>query len=1084
MQAPDPREVRDAATASAADEVAGRDAAVTEPEPDEPRWGDDAPSVLAVVVAHDGSLWLNAALDALESQDYPNVDILAVDNASTDGSREVLIDRLGPDRVIISDKDMGFGAAVSMALDAGPAEIPYVWMLHDDVAFLPDALSELVAVIDRDESTAIVGPKLRDWSDGDLLQSVGWTIDVTGRADSGVDPGELDQGQRDQRQPTLYVSTAGMLARRSVLDEVGRFDRRFHLFRDDLDLCWRVWQADHQVQVVPEAIGAHVNAAADYVRLGQTAHLGPRYFAERNTLATLLKNYGVVRLLLVVPLFFLVGSAKVAGFVLTRRFGDAWQTLRAWVWNLLHLRGTLRLRRMVQAARVRSDSDLKVLFGRVTTRIRAYSEALGYWITGGDHAPAPADEPRHVEVERDQRGRLAELVRSRPVMLAGIVLVTSVMIGTWQLLVPGEIRGGQLAAWPSSPMTFFQDYLASWNEGAAFGTSATPSPAQALLGMLHLVVGGSDYLAPRVLLFGTVGVAWVFALRAAQQYSPRRVPRVVAATAYVLSPPSLAALATGQVDALVLMAVLPGVVAAAVTFSDRRSSPAQAWRAVSAATLLTAVGGSFEPWFLVVAVLAGAALLLGTFASGVPGVWQRTLTARVLAAMIAPVVLLLPWSLDLLQPTGPLFTGVGMHASASMWQWLALSPDVAGFPGLIAGAGFVLAGLLGLAIGLHRVPGLVIGLWSVALAGAAAGWWLGRTGQVMWPGLPLLLTAAAFAALFALAFASAESQLGRFGFGWRQIAALVTASAVVVSVVAVAAEHVRSGLDAYALDDLSLPAFIAASADTDDFRVLVLADQPEGVAWEVVKGTGPSMTAIGVPPMPALGVVDDIVNDVTSQKDPWATALLGLLNVRYVVVPDGGTSDALDAALRNQISLEPRPVSVGRVYTVSGWVPPGSVVLPAVASKLAAHGRTSGPFDAHPMVREQPGQYVVLSPVRGTVLVAEVDDGEWQATSEGEPLEQLDMSRSGTLAFRPVGAGQQVEVSHTGRDTRGFQVAGQVLAVLLVVSLALRPPRFARQRRSLPAAEPQLARTVDDAARSPGDVPSPGATGSSPEGRQ
>lgn len=1059
-------------TTAAGDEV-GSDGEATRPPA--PLWDEtSAPRVLAVLVAHDGSLWLTAALDALDAQDYPNLDILAVDNASVDGSREVLIDRLGPDRVIISDRDMGLGAAVSMALDASSADIPYVWLLHDDVAFLPNALGELVAAIDRDPGTAIVGPKLRDWTEGELLQSVGWTIDLTGRADSGVDPGELDQGQRDQRQPTLYVSTAGMLARRAVIDELGRFDRRFHLFRDDLDLCWRAWQAGHEVVVVPDGVGAHVNAGADYVRLGQTAQLGPRYFAERNTLATLIKNYGAPRLPLVIPLFFLVGFAKIAGFVLTRRVGDAWQTIRAWMWNVLHLRETLRLRRLVQAARLRKDGDLKPLFGKVTTRVRAYIEALAYWVTGGDHAPAPTDEDRQIEAAAAaQRGRLAELIRRRPVMLAGIVLVTAVTVGTWQLVMPGDLRGGQLAPWPASPTAFLAEYVSSWNEGGAFGTSATPSPAQALLGLLHAAVGGSTYLAPRVLLFGSVAVAWIFALRAAQQYSPRRIPRVVAATAYVLSPPALAALATGQVSALVVMAVIPGLVAAGATFGDRKATPAQAWRAVSAATLLGAVGGAFEPWVLVLLVIAAVVVLLVSFASGAPGVWQRTLVVRVVAAVVPPFVLLMPWTLSLIEPDGPLFTGVGVAATGTLWQWLALSPELAGFPGLIAGAGFVLAGLLGLAIGVGRAPGIVIALWLVALLGAAGGWWLGRIEAVMWPGLPLLLTAAAFAALFALAFASAESQLGRFGFGWRQVAALVTAGAVVVSVIAVATEHVRSGLEAYAFDDPALPAFIGTSAEVEPFRVLVLADQPDGVSWEVVDGTGPSMTSLGVPHSPALDLVDRIVVDAISQRDPWATAQLGLLNVRYVVVPDAGTSPELDRALRAQAALEPRPVTTGRIYSVVGWVPRASVVMPTMAWRLAERGYDDGRIDATSLSRDLPGRYQGLAPGRGAVLLAEVDDGLWQAQADGVLLEQMEMVKTGTLAFRPVESGSAVAIEHTGREARGFEVAGQILVVLLVVSLALRPPRFARQRRALPAAEPQLV----------GPVAVGGADGDRPGGR-
>ncbi|MEX2325030.1 MAG: glycosyltransferase family 2 protein [Nitriliruptoraceae bacterium] len=1015
-----------------------------------------ATRVLAVLVTHDGSRWLPATLDALEAQAHPNLDIVAVDNASSDGSRELLIDRLGTDRVLVADRDLGFGAAVSMALDARSDEAEYVWLLHDDVAFLPDALTQLIGALSQDPRLAAVGPKLRDWSDGERLQSVGWTIDITGRADSGVEPGELDQGQRDEQRRTLYVSTAGMLIRRDVIDELGGFDHRFHVFRDDLDLCWRAWLAGYEVEVVPNALGAHVAAAAEYVRLGQTRYLGPRYFAERNTLAALLKNYGPARLPFVVVLYLLVGVAKVAGFLLTRRLSDAWQTVRAWGWNLLHLRETLRLRRRTQMLRRRTDSELKPLFGRLTWRVRAYAEAIVHWIAGGDVAPAPIDIQPEADEEPRRGNTLVRMIRTRPVSVAGTVLLLAIIGGAWHLWLPGQIRGGQLAAWPSSPLAFLGDYVAGWHAAGAFGTSTDPSPAQALLGILHFAVGGSEYLAPRVLLFGSIAAAWVFALRAAQTLSARRIPRVVAATAYVLSPPSLAALMTGQVSALILLAVIPGLVAVGVVLADRTVSASRAWRAVSGAVLLGAVGVAFEPLLMPVLVITGFVVLLVIFGSELPVTWKRLLTARFLVAALGPFVLLLPWSLSLVDPSGPLLAGGGLAAGGKLWRWIALSPSIVEFPGLVAGSGFVLAGFLGLVLGFKRHSALVAVLWAVAFAGGMFGWLLGRAGEFAWPGTPLLVTAAAFAALYALAFESAEAQLAKFGFGWRQVSAVVTAAAVSVSLAAGVVGLARSPLDAYALDDPALPAFIDAAAQAGaDFRVLVLADSGDDIAWDVITGHGPLMSSTGLATSAAYEVVDSIVDDVLSRRDPMAASRLGLLSVRYVVVPSGGTSPALDAALRGQFELEPRPVGSGRVYSVVGWLPRSAVVSttdPWDPWRLQA----SDDVEVAALDVVGAGVFAGVTDVAGPVLLAEADDGQWRATVSGRPLTQTE-TPTGMVAFEPVEANTRIEIVHQGGAARSFAVNGQVLALLLVISLALRPPRFARRDDdALPAAEPQL----------------------------
>lgn len=356
------------------------------------------PRVVAILVTHNGARMLRRTLTAVAAQTHGSLDLVAVDNGSTDGTTALLIELLGPDRVVPSDQDLGFPAAIDLALDVVDARAAaegrstvddLVLMLHDDLELAPDAVARLVAALHDDERVAIVGPKLRWADDPDRLQSVGATIDLTGRVDDGIDPGELDQGQRDGDRRVLFVPTAGMLVRRSVFDAIGRFDRRFHAFREDLDLCWRAALAGHDVEVVPAAVAQHASLSAEHQRGGRVAELGPRFLAERNTLAALLKNYEARRLLLLLPLALIVGVAKVVGFVLTRRLGDARETVVAWGWNIVNLRGTLRRRRAVQALRRRSDEELAPLFGRVTPRLRAYLEAVLDRIAG-DALPGEA----------------------------------------------------------------------------------------------------------------------------------------------------------------------------------------------------------------------------------------------------------------------------------------------------------------------------------------------------------------------------------------------------------------------------------------------------------------------------------------------------------------------------------------------------------------------------------------------------------------------------------------------------------------------------------------------------------------------
>jgi GT2 family glycosyltransferase len=420
------------------------------------------PHVVAILVTHDGAPLLRRTLTAVAAQTYAALDLVAVDNGSTDGTTALLIELLGPDRVVLSDRDLGFPAAIDLALDVVDARAAgegrstaddLVLVLHDDLELAPDAVARLVEALADDERVAIVGPKLRWADDPDRLQSVGATIDLTGRVDDGIDPGELDQGQRDGDRRVLFVPTAGMMVRRSLLDTVGRFDRRFHAFREDLDLCWRAALAGYDVEVVPAAVAQHASLSAEHLRGGRVAELGPRFLAERNTLAALLKNYEARRLIVLLPLALLVGGAKVIGFLLTRRLGDARDTVVAWGWNVVNLRGTIRRRRQVQALRRRSDAELAPLFGRVTPRLRAYLEAVLDRIAG-DALPGEASIAEYAPSAMLMGELTVELEEELRHDLASVALVDDALEmdhqGEHRGEHEGEYRGGPEAPRPDA----------------------------------------------------------------------------------------------------------------------------------------------------------------------------------------------------------------------------------------------------------------------------------------------------------------------------------------------------------------------------------------------------------------------------------------------------------------------------------------------------------------------------------------------------------------------------------------------------------------------------------------------------------
>lgn len=1005
------------------------------------------PAVLVVLVATDGVSTLSRSLDALQAQDHPELTIVAVDNGSSDGSRRLLSERLPAEQVLVADRDLGFGGAVGMALDAAVSDgHELVLFVHDDLALEPTAVSALVDTMLADDQLAVVGCKLVEWDDARRLQAVGMSVDVTGRADPGVEPDELDQGQRDHESRTLYVSTAGMLVRRDRFEALGRFDHRYHLFRDDLDLCWRAWLWGWAVEVVPGAIGAHDQQAATYKRLGQTAFLGPRYFAERNTLATLLKNYGPMRLLLVVPLFLLVGVLKVIGFVLTRRLGDAWQTIRAWAWNLLHLRETVRLRGPVQSGRARADAELAPLFAQVTARVRAYAEAAGSLVWGGDDEIGLDDRPEEPEEEPQPPlvTRVSAWLRRSPVGIAASALFLLGLVVSLPLLSTDPITGGELARWPDGVAAMLRSYVAPWTVDDLPAVSAV-SPAQALLTLPAVLAVGTSWLASRILLLAIVPLAWATSLRAGRIVTAGRLPRVAGATLYALSPPVLASLRTGRLGSAVAAALAPLVVIAAARAVMPDVPRDRAWRAAAAAALAGAATIAFAPVTVVLMAVAALGVAFAVALDGRADVPERL--ARLGVAVVSTVLVLAPWSPFTELRRAP-FVGVGAGAEdvPSLWSLLLLAPDLQGFPGPVAGIGLAAAVVLGVALSRRR--GAAVGLLVVYLAAVFGAWRVALLGEAtsVWVGAPLVIAALAAAGLLVGAVAGAEEQLGGHDFGWRQLGAVGVAVVVVVGTLSAGLSVVNRAWQGYG-DESPLPAFMATETGVEGigpFRILVVGDEPGGVRWTLTDPDGPSAASWGHTVAPeVVDILDEQVGSLLGGVDRAAAAELGRLGIRYVLVPDDGLSDRLTSVLDGQLDLVSEPVPDGAVYRVTTWMPRWSV-LPATAADAIAAGRPLPPGTAATVVPspperiEEPGALLVLAdpvdPQRPGLAVVTDDGEEVPSRVVGDVV-------TWELPDAPV------RVEPVGRSLRLSLLVVQAVALALTCSLALRAPSFAREGR-------------------------------------
>ena len=242
----------------------------------------------------------------------------------------------------------------------GGDRVEWVWLLHDDCEPAPDALEQLLRGAAETRSAAVLGPKIKDWADRQVILEAGITIDTVGRRITGIEPREVDQGQHDGDRDCLAVGSAGMLIRRDVWDSVGGFDPAMALFREDVDFCWRVHAAGYRVRVITDAVVYHVEASARRRRPISVARR-PRQLDRRNAMLTLIGNLparpmltsaiGNLTISLLRALYFLLAKRVAAGLDELAAVGSVF----GHPFRLLALRRRRALGRRAAYGRLRGD---------------------------------------------------------------------------------------------------------------------------------------------------------------------------------------------------------------------------------------------------------------------------------------------------------------------------------------------------------------------------------------------------------------------------------------------------------------------------------------------------------------------------------------------------------------------------------------------------------------------------------------------------------------------------------------------------------------------------------------------------------
>ncbi|KQQ43422.1 glycosyltransferase family 2 protein [Nocardioides sp. Leaf307] len=898
----------------------------------------ESPAVVALVVSHDGARWLPAVVDGVTGQTRPVDRVVAVDTTSRDDSVALLEAAFGPVHVVPGSTS--YPAAVREGLarvDAGPHGAPgtapddWVWLLHDDANPDPGALEALLAAAAEHPEAAVLGPKLREWPSLRRLLEVGATISGTGRRETGLERGEYDQGQHDQVRRVLAVNTAGMLVRRSALDEVGGFDEHLPIFGNDLDFGWRAAAAGHHTLVVPSAVVFHAEAAHRGLRRTPLTGRHTHYQERRAALWTLLVNSDH-RLWPLQALRLALGTLlRVVGFLLVRAVGEALDELAALVNIAARPRAVLAARRERREARTAPSEEVRGLLAPRWLPYRHGLDAVSDLLAAAtDQAADVAERRRAAAAELDpasfaarrpaeddedapyaDTGVVARFV-TNPVAIVLTLVVLLAVVGAREAF--GSVVGGALSPVPDAVGSWWRLHTESWH-AIGQGTAVPAPPYVAPLALLGGLLLGSPAAALSAVLVLAVPVAlwgsWRFLRVVGRLVSPRGMPRWLllwGSTAFALVPVASGAWGAGRLGPVVAAALLPWLAHAALGFAD--PAPDRRWRAAWRSGLLLALVTAFGPaaWLfaavLGVVVLLCAALLLRAV------VRDRSVWGPPVTALLVPVVLLSPWWV------GALGEGAGAglllepgrlpHAALGGLDLLAGRVSDLGAPVALGLVPAVLA-VLALVPRATRVPVLVCWLAAAVAALLALGlssvsFALAATSTPAGLGALVVLLQGALVTATVLGAMGAWESARREARGLLRGGVLVGAALAGLVPLATLGWFVAGPDDALAdsVDD-DIPAYMVQRAELGpEHGILVLrGDVSQGLTYSVVRGDG---TTLGEDEVLALGGGDGSlaadVRELTARPTPAVVDALAGEGIEYVVLPspaDGDVAADLDA---------------------------------------------------------------------------------------------------------------------------------------------------------------------------------------------
>ncbi len=240
--------------------------------------------ISVVVLNWNGRQVIERCLQSLQGQTYEPLEIIMVDNASTDDSLSFVKEKFPHVKLVLNERNLGFGGGNNVGIRASQGK--YIMMLNNDTRLDLKCIEELKRALEKDPKYGVCASKILLEYEDNLIDAAGIVVCPDGLS---IGRGRLEKGSTyDEEAEVFFASDCACLYRREMLEDIGLYDEDFFAYADETDMGWRAQLAGWKCVYNPKAVVHHLHSASS-----GTYSPFKAYLVERNRIWVAVKSFPI-----------------------------------------------------------------------------------------------------------------------------------------------------------------------------------------------------------------------------------------------------------------------------------------------------------------------------------------------------------------------------------------------------------------------------------------------------------------------------------------------------------------------------------------------------------------------------------------------------------------------------------------------------------------------------------------------------------------------------------------------------------------------------------------------------------------------